>query len=193
MSQITLKLNRQKKRVSFVSTTVFRAAEARDEETTTGRISTTCSAVSWYPECSRWMSGFLPRAPLVRTLGAEESYVCICMYKRSQWAGERNFMIYAEEKNKWSIAHIGRLHICNAPTLAQPTNLHTTYTPTNFTPYAPTYIPTLQTYTANLHEPTHYQHTNLTKAPTPYILTLPYTPTNPCMPTYLPNTTTPTP
>jgi len=54
--------------------------------------------------------------------------------------------------NKRSITHIGRLHIDNAPTLAQPTNLRTAYTPT----YPSAYIhphttnPALQTYT-NLH------------------------------------------
>jgi len=42
--------------------------------------------------------------------------------------------------------HTSSLYTCNAPTLAQPTYLHTTYTPTYPTPYAPTYTPTLHTY-----------------------------------------------
>jgi len=44
-------------------------------------------------ERGRCMNGFLPQAPLVRTLGAEESYICICMHKRCQRAGERDFII----------------------------------------------------------------------------------------------------
>jgi len=32
-----------------------------------------------------------PRALLARTLGAEDSYICICLYKRSWWAEGRNF------------------------------------------------------------------------------------------------------
>jgi len=44
-------------------------------------------------ERGRYKSGFLPRAPHARTIGAEESYICICTYKRSQWAGERDFII----------------------------------------------------------------------------------------------------
>jgi len=52
------------------------------------------------------------------------------------------------------IAHIGRLHTCNVPTPAQPTYLHTTYTPTyptlTLTNTSVLYKSTLQTY-ANLH------------------------------------------
>jgi len=35
-------------------------------------------------ECGRYMSDFLPQAPLALSLGAEESSICI--HKRSQWA-----------------------------------------------------------------------------------------------------------
>ena len=57
--------------------------------------------------------------------------------------------------------------------------------PTYPTPYAPTYIPTLHTYSTNLRASTHYLRTNPTKAPTPYIPTLHYIPVNPSCTKYL--------
>ena len=75
----------------------------------------------------------------------------------------------AEEKNKRSLAHVSHLHTCNAPTLTQPTYLHTAYNTTYPTPYAPTNNPTLHAYPF---KPTHYLHTNPTYQPykRPYTL-----------------------
>jgi len=86
------------------------------------------------------MGVFLPRIPLARTPGAEESYICIYVYisRKGPNELERDFRIWAEEKKKRSLAHIGRLHTSKAPNLAQPTCLHTTDTPTFTKTYAHT-------------------------------------------------------
>ena len=74
----------------------------------------------------------------------------------SKWCWD--FIIHAEEKNKRSIAHIGRLHTFNATKLAQPTYLHSTYIHYTLCAYIhpytthPLHKPT-RTYTLPMYQP----------------------------------------
>ena len=87
------------------------------------------------------MSGILPRAPLTRTLGAEESsYIFICIYKRSRWAEERIWSYKPRKKRDQTLSR--PRHACNPRTLAQSTLLHA---------YA--------IYSAHLHTSPHYTPT----------------------------------
>jgi len=140
------------------------------------------------------MSGFLPRARLARTLGAEELYVCICIYKMSRRAGERiwwykprkrirdrlnrdgtNTKAWTEMAQTHSLAtYLQRIYSC---TPSHSTLLHsctsTLYTPAHHILCAPTTIPTLQ------HQPLHtYTNLHTTHIPTLQI---------PLHPTHLPN------
>jgi len=123
-------------------------------------------------------SGFLPRAH--RTLGAEESYICICIYKRSEWAGERIWQYKPRKRDRTNT-------FAAQATYLQRTNACTVYVAT-YTPYIlRTYI---HPYTT--HQPLQtYQpykcHYTLRTYPTPtylpYIPHYPYIPIKPYIPT----------
>ena len=72
---------------------VFRSRSKRGRRRRGERLQREAQWASTPLEHGRCLSGFLPRAPHTGTLGVEGSYICICMYKRSQWAGQRDFII----------------------------------------------------------------------------------------------------